>query len=440
MLVLLRSFVCSVLGLASSLVPSLSHDGAAAALAHPQDGPDADVRITIGREDVRISITVNLLFADALVGVLRENRDRLEPVEHEVVHRALFAYFEREHRVVINDKVVAPQDRGFDVEDADLALLPLFPRFGTRAMTKLRLLLVHPALQPNKVALTWGAFPPDLAVATDEGVPPVIVKGVVLANGREDEVTFTVTDPVFEWRRDGGSEEALFASVPTPPPAPRVAVPIVSLGLLALYLVLAMLAFVVADAGRALSLLKRSALPFVALLALCWPLASVDVPLPFVKAPVPEEAEAQAVFAALHGNVYRAFDYGTEDEVYDALARSVHGRLLEQLYTSIYEGLVLRDEGGALSRVKKLERQRTVVSPASTEDGSAAFDVDAKWTVYGEVMHWGHGHNQTNEYEASYRIANKDDAWRIVAYTPKAARTLEKSDLQLPDSIETKGK
>ncbi|MBD3320640.1 MAG: hypothetical protein GF350_06055, partial [Chitinivibrionales bacterium] len=51
---------------------------------------------------------------------------------------------------------------------------------------------------------------------------------------------------------------------------------------------------------------------------------------------MPSPGEARALFASLHRNIYRAFDYSTESEIYDALSKSVDGDLLTGIYTEVY--------------------------------------------------------------------------------------------------------
>ena len=50
-----------------------------------------------------------------------------------------------------------------------------------------------------------------------------------------------------------------------------------------------------------------------------------------VAAPLSDQ-EAIETFGALHANIYSAFDHNTEDEIYDALAQSVDGSLLDRVY------------------------------------------------------------------------------------------------------------
>lgn len=411
--------LCGISG-ASGAVPG-TH-----ASTHPADGPDADVRILIGRQDVRVIVTVNLLFADALVGVLRENRDVLDPVEHPALRSALFRWFQKEQKVWIDGIEVAPVEAGFAVEDPDLALLPLFPRFGTRAMTKARLELKYSAKSiPEEFRIRWAAFPPDLALETADGAPPVEVVALVLADGREEETTFRFDEPEYRWKRSTNDGDARFAALPRARGRAMWDVPLVSASLIGLFAILLFGVLVVRGVGAAGKFVLYNTIPAALLAGIAWPYQRVSIPSPLDTEPLPTPAEARQVFESLHANVYRAFDYATEDEIYDALARSVHGRLLEELYDSIYQGLVMREEGGAVSRVKNVELLAADIAAPEVVESAATFDVDAKWRVRGEVFHWGHGHRSTNEYEARYRVARVGETWRIVDHTSKSSRVVK---------------
>jgi hypothetical protein len=141
--------------------------------------------------------------------------------------------------------------------------------------------------------------------------------------------------------------------------------------------------------------------------------------------PLPDLAEARAVFEPLHTNIYRAFDYTRDEDVYDALAASVDGALLERLFDEVYRSLVMQEEGGAVSRVERVRHLDTNVrevgvsevaaASAAATQPRAAFVVDARWQVDGAVYHWGHAHFRTNEYRAEYTVAATERGWRIVA-------------------------
>lgn len=121
---------------------------------------------------------------------------------------------------------------------------------------------------------------------------------------------------------------------------------------------------------------------------------------------------AVALFTDLHRNIYAAFDQPDPEAIYDTLARSVDGPLLEQIYDEVYESLILAEDGGARTRITAVEVESAEVQPEIPEGGG--FEIKARWKVVGEVAHWGHGHRRTNQYTALYTVAPRPAGWRIV--------------------------
>jgi hypothetical protein len=122
------------------------------------------------------------------------------------------------------------------------------------------------------------------------------------------------------------------------------------------------------------------------------------------------QERAAAVVSGLLTNIYRAFDYRSEERIYDALAASTDGPVLEQTYLETRKGLELASQGGARARVKQIELVDLTVSAA---DGGG-FVADATWNVAGAVGHWGHVHQRNNQYEAELTIAPVGGAWKLV--------------------------
>jgi hypothetical protein len=120
------------------------------------------------------------------------------------------------------------------------------------------------------------------------------------------------------------------------------------------------------------------------------------------------ERAGEVVEGILH-NIYRAFDYRSEEQVYDILGRSVAGDLLEEIYLENRRGLELANQGGARARVKQVEL--TEISSRAGENG--AFVARASWNVFGSVGHWGHIHSRNNRYEAELEIAPSDGSWKL---------------------------
>lgn len=131
---------------------------------------------------------------------------------------------------------------------------------------------------------------------------------------------------------------------------------------------------------------------------------------------LPDEAESRAIFAELHRDIYRAFDHDDEGAIYDALAASVDGRLLDRIYAEIYEALVMRDQGGGLAKVHELEllEARLLEGPPGPSQNPPRFRVRATWEVLSSLVHEGHEHVRLIEYDGIYTVALTEQGWRIV--------------------------
>jgi hypothetical protein len=132
-------------------------------------------------------------------------------------------------------------------------------------------------------------------------------------------------------------------------------------------------------------------------------------------AATPPSAKAVTTHAAtLLQNIYRAYDYRDKSDVYDALAHSVTGDLLEELFLKIQSGLRMQEQGGAVARVKRV-RIIQITPGENAEDGR--LPVDCTWRVIGTVEHWGHIHTRENEYSARIHLSTTpEDRGRIVGF------------------------
>lgn len=122
-----------------------------------------------------------------------------------------------------------------------------------------------------------------------------------------------------------------------------------------------------------------------------------------------DERSGEVVEALLH-NIYRAFDFREESDIYDMLAQSVTGNLLTQTYLETRRGLELASQGGARAKVKEIEMLR--VEPESLR-GEPGFRARCVWIVSGAVGHWGHIHQRKNRYEAELKVQPVDGAWKV---------------------------
>lgn len=246
---------------------------------------------------------------------------------------------------------------------------------------------------PKEVSLSWDLFDERIlsvpAAATDEaGSMPSLLS--------RDDAELRWVNYLKGSDIPAEMEVADLKSRLSVPAAPLAGI-LVALGLL-----------VVAWRRRSLSL----ALGSLALVLAGWlarPLATIDVPVPF-EARVPSGEEAAPTIHALLYNAYRALDFRDEELVFDRLAQSLAGDVLERIYLEMRKGLRLESQGGAQVRVTKVELIDVV---PQDRDETGALRYRARWNVTGSVGHWGHTHMRTNVYDALLTLAQLEGRWRI---------------------------
>ena len=403
---------------AAGAVPSIAPKNAvnhAVSARHPQDGPHCDAKFRVEEAAFVAELSMNLVFLDWMIASPRESEERVDPSELPSLSAALRAYFAAQMPVSIDGTRVDPEISAITLNDPDEVLLPLFPISGWRGLRKVSFGLRYPcASPPDEVSVVWPAYPPDL-LSVLPSKPPLEIASEWTADGLRSQVLFTRDEPGFTWHRPRGGIDARLERVPTPPP-PRPLVPAWGTLSIAVFVV----AFAAAAVGRRPPRAALGAgLVAAAVVLVLRPSGPSFLSLG-TRAPASiADADAQATFEALQANLYRAFDYESESAVYDALARSVTGDLLEETYLSVRRALVMEEEGGAMSRVvairpldTRLESQG-VIDLGGGAGSVAAFTVSARWQVDGRVTHWGHAHDRTNEYEGRFTVAAENAGWRI---------------------------
>lgn len=148
---------------------------------------------------------------------------------------------------------------------------------------------------------------------------------------------------------------------------------------------------------------------FIAVISFPYAQWSVERPMALVSRLSPDESKR--IMRSLLKNVYRSFDFRDESDVYDKLALSVEGDLLEEIYLQNRRSFAVKKAGGAQARVDEIEIIDVEAEPLA--EGSEGFGVKAKWTAQGSVGHWGHVHIRKNYYDAMVNIAIIDGHWKI---------------------------
>jgi hypothetical protein len=249
--------------------------------------------------------------------------------------------------------------------------------------------------------LSWNGF--DDSVAQ---VPATIFYGPMAESGLE----MTAESPVVSWETQGripGRTQA--QRVPPVPPRPTVGIPAASLlwGLLSGGLVI--LAF-----HRSPGMTRpRRALSLAAIVigtVLLWPVGRYPFVLPGTPAPQVTPQEATGILDSLVRNIYQAFEAREESAIYDVLADSVEGPLLQTLYLQTVQALTLEGRDGTRVQVKELYVHVDKTVPLPEGEG---FLADCQWTALGTVGHWGHLHQRINRYTARVTITPVQGIWKM---------------------------
>lgn len=168
---------------------------------------------------------------------------------------------------------------------------------------------------------------------------------------------------------------------------------------------------------------------FTAIAAFNWSANPLLLPHPWKLPAELTPADSSRIFRDLHTGMYRALDFGSETRIYDALAATVDGPLLEQLYLQLLDSLRVREQSGAVARIKSISYSENNTEPRSSASPPwPAFAVHAVWQVAGTVEHWGHVHERENQFDAVFTIQPIDGSWKItrmdiLGQQQKSART-----------------
>lgn len=347
--------------------------------------------------EVRHEILVPLLTFEKWLPLDRANPEFLGVAEQQVARKKIAEWIRNRNPVEIDGVPVQPvlqrlQFFGLDIRDfAQNAE----PRRVSVHQARVGIILAYPAKSPpNRVRVTWDSF--------NEAAP--FLKSFVFVHDRDPTVEYLVKDqPRWEWAREGNPPTAhdfkpsTLAVSPARPTTWLLAVPLLAL---AVY------------AGMARS--ARSHRVGGALVAGACAAAILNFSNAAGPRHQPASQQVTQHATTLLQNIYRAFDYNEESDVYDALAHSVTGDLLEELFLKIQSGLRMHEQGGAVAHVKRV-RIVNIKPGEATDDGR--LPVDCTWRVTGTVEHWGHIHTRENEYTARLHLgATPKDGGRIVAF------------------------
>ncbi len=418
----LTAIVCCLMCLSSAAHARVELD--------PVDGPHVDLKLSLDPDALRMQVTMNIVFLDDALDFERELPDRIDPAEGPALLDALQRWADVDLVAEIDGVPVNPIVDGLLINDPDTTFLALMVRTGMRGLRKVRFDVEWPLKsEPSDISLQWYVYPEDPFSSLD---PPesITIAAEAQVEGIREAVFFSMEAPVWSWRSGSTAISERLEAIAPPEARKPWSVPMLSVVTGVIGLVSSILLLASRRSGT--SLVAFIILPCAGLVAYFGSGVAVAQIQPpgneRLRLPTPSEAEA--ILVPLHGNIYRAFDYVAETDIYDALDRSVSGDLLDELYRTIYASLVMEEAQGAVSRVtavRPVELQIDSIAPDPIQP-EILMDVTYRWQVDGNVTHWGHVHERTNEYLAELGVRGTEDGWRI-----ETVRILEQERIDEPE-------
>lgn len=344
--------------------------------------------------EVRHEILIPLASLATMIDFERADENYLDVGEQDAAKRKIEKFFAYDNEVVVDGINVKPVFDRIDFYGLDLRDFAMRSERKKINMANGRIgvIMSYPIkTPPTSVEVKWEMF--------NDAIK--IVDSAVFAYDDLEKTQFSMfsDENIYRWTSTERKELPMIANIAVER-LPRK-FPLVSLGLVGLGLI-------VGAVGLAQ---KRSALIASGLL-----LALAAYPtrhLMIWPQEVVSGESSQEIFRQLHQNIFRAFDYHNESDVYDALAKSVDGPLLRDLYLQINERLTLQDQGGAIAKIEQVEFLDGKKLEEVGSGDELGFEFRCRWNLVGTVEHWGHIHERTNQYDAKFKVQIRDQAWKI---------------------------
>ena len=362
--------------------------------------------VYIEPNEIRHEILIPLATLTTILPIKSRDASFIEIDEQGAIRTLIQDWLRDENPVTINGSRVMPEFSRIDFYGLDLR------DFAAQAAEQ------KVSLASGRVGIILRYQTPDNAVrdatVTWEKYYSTMnkIQSVVISYpDRTDRFEFSrynrAVDNVLKWMCDPDSLPQPIESVPAIiAPRPKMMIPVGSLICLAIVI-------------GSFQISKRPVRLLVSGVALILAIAAsrsvgFTIDHPWQKAAELSQDQATAIFQKLHQGVYRSLDFGSEDRVYDVLATSVHGPLLETLYLQLHQSLEMKEQSGAVARIQAIHYESGELTPRpSASILWPGFEYHSTWTVAGTVEHWGHIHERQNRFDAGFIIEPCDGQWKI---------------------------
>ena len=376
--------------------------------------------IYITRNEVRHEVVIPLATLSDMIDFERADELFLTVEEQEKARKKIEAFFSIGNPVTIDGIAVKPIFDRVDFTGPNLRDLAMRAPAKTVSMINGRVGIIMSygsKSVPSEVTVTWDKFGTQLM--------NVDVAVIAFDQVKKTRFSFFLEDNTFKWTNPNETEYKPIEEINSSLRQPALNIPVWSTILAFGGGLLLVVAVVNSLQNRKTTFADQSFATNAGLIIasmvcagasmLTMSYSVVNVAHPFKSVNMHDE-DATSIFNAIHSNIFRAFDYKTDSDIYDALSKSVDEELLEKLYLQIKRSLQMQEQGGAVSNIETVEIVEGEKTGKLERDGlDLMFQYNCKWNIIGTVEHWGHIHQRTNQYDAIFTVKQVGDNWKITA-------------------------
>jgi hypothetical protein len=167
--------------------------------------------------------------------------------------------------------------------------------------------------------------------------------------------------------------------------------------------------------ARELGVVRRSSSSHWLLLGaafLLLPVGTVAVKNPFFVPDAPTANDARLVVSRVLSDTYHAFNIADEDDLFDALAESVTGELVDDLFLDSRRRLTAGTREGTEVTVREVGVLE-ISEPMGGAGDEEGFSYACRWQVIARVRHLQHIHHRQNVYSGVLTLRPEDGRWKI---------------------------
>lgn len=355
--------------------------------------------------EVRHEVLIPLASLRLVLPMEHEDPAFVDIPEQDAVRELIADWFSNCNSTLINGQPVTPEFTRID-----------FLRLGMKDLAKVP--------EPQKISLANGrvgvimTYKPTGDIVREVSIQWDKFNGTILRKMQSRVFTYPEDFQFFEFSKFQTADENTFtwavdeAAIPTPaeqvpveqPPVAKLSLPVATITAAIIALLVQLFS---------LPSLSRVSAALLIVAAMMWPFARTEVDSPFQTREPMSATQATDVFQNLHSGAYSALEFGSEQLIYDILANSVDGDLLETLYLQLKESLAIKEQGGAVARVQAVNYETGELITTESSPEWPGFQIRSRWDVSGTVEHWGHIHERQNQFCAIFRVEPRDGLWKI---------------------------